>query len=416
MKRTLRIKFTLFTVFLLAIFIFPTPALADDGIIYGEKIAAGTTVDHDVVLVGQNVSIEGTVNGNVFILGNQVLISGKVNGSLVMIAQNAAIGGEVSGAVYAVALTVDLPEKASLARDLYAATVSLTSKSASQIGRHLFALGLDAGLNGQIGGDLHTTIGPIQLYNGMMRLLGFEELTIELHFEMPAGNPGAMQSPVVRPRMRLKLQQPISTFDWSAWGMGLLRDWGVLFVLGLLGLWLLRKPLESSGGPLRSRPWRTLGIGLLVLVITLNLFLVALLVVAMIFALGLGLNAIGLWQVSLALWILAYSSMAIALTLLWLFIVYGTKILVSYHLASWLVDRFILQKALWLNILALFLGALLYALLRSIPYVGWAIGLLIIAAGMGSAWLALRNPSGPPQPLPQPLPVMPPKKAAKRSA
>jgi hypothetical protein len=324
-----------------------------------------------------------------------------------MIAQNAAIGGEVSGAVYTVALTLDLPERAALARDLYAATVSLTSKPASQIGRHLFALGLDAGLNGQIGGDLHTVIGPIQLYNGLMRLLGFEELTIELHFETPAGNPSSLQSPLARPRMRFKLQTPL-----PVWGMGVLRDWSVLFVLGLLGLRLIRKPLENTGAPLQARPWRTLGIGLLVFVITLNLFLVALLLVALIFALGLGVNAIGLWQVSLALWVLAYSSLAIALTLLWLFIAYGTKILVSYHLVSWLLNRFALQKTLWLDILALFLGTLLYALLRSVPYVGWGIGLLVIAAGMGSAWIAYRNTSQPPQPLP----VVPPAKVTKRSA
>jgi hypothetical protein len=412
MKRSVRVKLTLFAVLFLAAFLFPTSARADDGIIYGEKIPAGITVDHDVLLIGQNVSIEGTVNGNVFILGNQVMINGIVNGSLVMIAQNAAIGGEVSGAVYTIALAVDLPEKASLARDLYAATVSLTSKPTSQIGRHLFALGLDAGLNGQIGGDLHTSIGPIQLYNGLMRLLGFEELTIELHFEAPAGNPGAMQSPTVRPRLRLKLQKPLPAFDWPAWGVQILRNWSVLFLLGLLILQLVRKPLENIGAPLQVRPWRTLGIGLLVLVITLNLFLVALLLLALIFALGLGLNALGLWQVSLALWILAYSSLAIALTLLWLFIVYGTKIFVSYHVVSWLMGRFILQKALWLDILSLFLGTLLYALLRSVPYVGWGIGLLVIAAGMGSAWIAYRNSGQPPQPLL----VAPPAKVTKRPA
>jgi cytoskeletal protein CcmA (bactofilin family) len=411
MKRTMRVKLTLSAILLLAAFLLPTSASAYDGIIYGEKIPAGTTVDHDVLLVGQNVSIDGTVNGNVFILSNQVLINGKVNGSLVMIAQNAVIGGEVSGAVYTTALTLDLPEKAALARDLYAVTVSLTSKPASQIGRHLFALGLDAGLNGQIGGDLHTSIGPIQLYNGLMRLLGFEELTIELHFDAPAGNPSSPQGRYPTPRLRFKLQNPLPAFDWSAWGVDILRSWGVLFVIGLLILWLVRKPLENSGVPLRSRPWQTLGIGLLVLVITLNLFLVALLLVALIFALGLGLNALGLWQVSLALWVLAYSSLAIALTLLWLFIMYGTKILVSYHLVAWLMDRFTLQKTLWLDILALFLGTLLYALLRSVPYVGWGIGLLVIAAGMGSAWIAYRNPSPPPQPLP----VAPPAKMTKRS-
>ena len=414
MKRITRIKLILLAVLFLSAFLFPVSARADGGIIYGEKIPAGTTVDHDVVLVGQNVSIEGIVNGNVFILGNQVLINGKVNGSLVMIAQNAAIGGEVSGAVYTIALTLDLPEKASLSRDLYAATVSLTSKPASQIGRHLFALGLDAGLNGQIGGDLHTVIGPIQLYNGLMRLLGFDELTIELHFEIPAGDSASPQGRHPTPRMRFKLQNPLPAFDWSAWAVDVLRNWSVLFVLGLLILWLARKPLENAGAPLRARPWRTLAIGLLVLVITLNLFLVALLLVALIFALGLGLNVLGLWQISLALWILAYSSLAIALTLLWLLIVYGTKILVSYHFVSWIMDKFALQKTIWLNVLALFFGTLLYALLRSVPYVGWGIGLLTIAAGMGSVWLEYRHPSHPPQPLPAVTPL--PAKVTKRSA
>lgn len=417
MKRSMRAKLILFAVVLLAAFLIPTSARADDGILYGETIPAGTTVDHDVLLIGQNVSIEGTVNGNVFILGNQVLVNGKVDGSLVMIAQNAAIGGEVSDAVYAVALTLDLPEKAALARDLYAVTVSLTSKPDSQIGRHLFALGLDAGLNGQISGDLHTVIGPIQLYNGLMRLLGFDELTIELHFEAPAENPGAppsgsLYSHFARPRLVFKLQKPLPPFDWTAWGVKILRDWGVLFLLGLSILWLGRKPLENGGAPLRTRPWRTLGLGLLVLVITLNLFLVALLLVALIFALGLGLNALGLWQVSLALWVLAYSGLAISLTLLWLFIVYGTKVLVSYHLVTWIMGRFALQKTLWLDILAVFLGTLLYALLRSVPYVGWGIGLLVIAAGMGSAWVAYRSPDR----APQPFPAARPAKAARRSA
>jgi hypothetical protein len=411
MKRSLHVKLTLLAMAFLAAFLFPTSARADGGIIYGEKIPAGVTVDHDVLLIGQNVSIEGTVNGNVFILGNQVLINGQVNGSMVMIAQNAAIGGEVSGAVYAVALTLDLPEKASLARDLYAVTVSLTSRPASQIGRHLFALGLDAGLNGKIGGDLHTVIGPIQLYNGLMRLLGFDELTIELHFDIPASNPGSPQSRHPTPHLRFKLQNPLPAFDWSAWGVDILRNWSVLFVLGLLLFWLVRKPLENTGGPLLSRPWRTLALGLLVLVITMNLFIVALLLVALIFALGLGLNVLGLWQVSIALWVLAYSSLAIALTLLWLFIIYGTKILVSYHFVSWLMGRFALQKTFWLDILALLAGTLLYALLRSVPYVGWGIGLLVIAAGMGSAWIAYRN-SGQ---LPQPLPARPPAKVTKRS-
>jgi cytoskeletal protein CcmA (bactofilin family) len=391
MKRSRRNRVILFIAIFLGAFFLPASARADNGVLYGDTIPAGVVVDHDVVLIGQNVSIEGTVNGNVFILGNQVVVNGTVDGSLVMIAQNAAIGGEVSGAVYTAALTLDLPGAASLGRDLYAASVSLTSKPASHIGRHLFALGLDAGLNGQVGGDLHTLIGPIQLYNGLMHLLGFDELTIELHFEIPPGNTSSPQGRLPGPRMRLRLLEPLPAFDWAAWGLNLLRSWGVLFVFGLLVFWLARQPLEKSGDPLRARPWQTLGLGLLVLVIALNLFLVALLLAALIFALGLGLNALGLWQVSLAVWVVAYSGLAVALTGLCLFIAFGAKILVAYHFVAWLFEKFALQKTLWLGILALLVGTILYALLRSIPYVGWAIGVLITSAGMGAAWTAYRS-------------------------
>jgi hypothetical protein len=170
-----------------------------------------------------------------------------------------------------------------------------------------------------------------------------------------------------------------------------LRGWGVLFVFGLLWLWLRRNTLETAGAPLRARPWRTLAIGLLVLVISLNLFLVALLLMAVIFAIGLGLNAIGLWPISIALWVLAYAHLFVGLTLLVLFIAYGTKILVSYHLVSWLMSKTAWPRTTWMAVLALFVGTLIYTLLRSVPYVGWVIGLLVIAAGMGSAWLAYRE-------------------------
>ena len=99
--------------------------------------------------------------------------------------------------------------------------------------------------------------------------------------------------------LRLKLQDAVPAFDWAEWGLNLSRSWGALFILGLLGFWLLRKPLEASGVPLRLRPWRTLGIGLIVLVVSLNLFVVGLLLMALVFGIGLGLNALGLWQISL---------------------------------------------------------------------------------------------------------------------
>jgi cytoskeletal protein CcmA (bactofilin family) len=376
---------------LLLAFTFPSPvAAADDGIFYGDAIPAGVVVDHDVVLFGDEVLVEGAVNGNLFILGNQVVVTGSVDGSLVLIAQNAAVSGDVTGAVYALSLTLDLPASALLERDLYTAAVSLTSGPDSIIGRHLYALGLDAGLNGQIGGDLHTVIGPIQLYNGLMRLLGYEELTLELHFEIPAPEP---QGFAPFRHLRFKFTEPLPAFDWGKWGLALLRNWGVLMVFGLLLYWLARKPLEQSGEPLKARPLQTLAVGLLVLVVSFNLFIVGLILFVLLFALGLGINFLGLWQVTLAVWVVGFSALLIAALTLALFIAIGSKIVVAYLAASLLFSLFLRRKAIWSDLLALLAGLVLYALLRSIPYAGWVIDLLVTSAGMGSAWLAWRKRS-----------------------
>jgi cytoskeletal protein CcmA (bactofilin family) len=369
----------------------PTPALAQ-GIVYGDTIPGGTVVDYDVVLVGQDVSIEGTVNGNVFILGNQVTVNGEVNGSLLVIGQNLTLGGTVTGGVYALGLTTELAPNASLERDLYALSVGIASRQDSSIQRDLFALALDASLNGGVGRDLHTAIGPIQLYNGLMRLLGFEELTIELHFELPKPAPGATPSSRILPaaRARLRAQSPgeEAPWNWAAWGIDVTREWIVLSLFGLLAFCLARRPLEASNVPLRARPWRTTGIGLLALVIGFNLFALGALLGALVFSLGLALNYLGLWQLCIALWIAAYSLLALALTALWFFITYGAKIVLVYALFTWLSDKF--NAAVWVKIAAFLLGAAVYTLLRSVPYVGWIVGVLVTAAGAGAAWLAWR--------------------------
>ena len=412
MKRSIYIRFLPILLTLLLVLGVTTPAAAQ-GSITGATIPAGTVVDHDVFLVGQNVTIDGIVNGNAFILGNQVTVNGTVDGSLILIGQNAGIGGTVSGAVYATALTLDMAPQASIQRDLYVVTVSLTSGDQSVIGRDLYAIGLDSGLNGRVGRDLHTVIGPIQLYNGLMTLLGYDELTIKLHFEtpQPATSPsGGLISSARHARIQIGAPEP-AAFDWGNWALNLLRTWAVLLAFSLLGLWLMRKTLDRSGKPLISRPWRTLGIGLLSLVIAFALIGVALLVSVFVFAIGLGLNFLGLWQLSLALWVATYACLALALLALWFFIVYGTKILVIYIAATWLFKILFHLDNLWLKYLAVLVGTVVFALLRTVPYIGWVFDVLVTALGMGAVWIAYRDSHKRPEPVAEVVPV---KMASKR--
>jgi hypothetical protein len=247
------------------------------------------------------------------------------------------------------ALTLELGPGAALERELYVAAVSLGSGPGSRVGRDLFAVSLDAGLNGRIEGQPHTAIGPIQLYNGLMRLLGFEELTIKLHIDFtkppaapapstpePASGSGFAPVSHLRARRILQAAQP---FDWNAWTVAQARDWLVLALFGLLAFAVARPPQARARGQLEARPWPSTGTGLLGIVMVVNLFGLALLLAVLLFSIGLGLNFLGLWQLSIALWIASYSALALALVGLWLLVVFGTKIIVVHALTGWLLDR-----------------------------------------------------------------------------
>ncbi len=399
-------KFILLVLSLLLVFGVPTPVHAQ-GIVYGDTVPTGKTIDQDILLVGQNVLIDGTVNGNVFIFGNQIQINGDVNGSLILIGQNIGISGGVSGGVYALGLTLELGTGADLGRDLYVLSVGMVSETDTAIKRDLFALGLDAGLNGSVGRDLHTAIGPIQLYNGLMTLLGFEELTLKLHFELPQAAPESdtnTNSSRIFPRIRARIHpfniETQAVFDWNTWGIGLAREWITLSLFGLLAIWLAPQKLEQTKSPLLKQPWKTTGIGLVAFVISVNLFVVGILIAALFFSIGLALNYLQLWQLSIVLWIISYSLLALGLTALWLFIVYGTKIIFIYVVFTWMLSK--LESKIWIKILAILIGALVYVILRSVPTVGWVIGVLVTAAGMGTAWLSYQDARKPAKPVRKP--------------
>lgn len=416
MKQTPRLLLTFLLVLGLA-FALPGSARAD-GPVYGDTVEAGEVIERDLLLVGREVSIAGTVNGNVAVLGNRVVLTGVVDGNLVVAGQNVRIDGLVTGTVYTAALTVELGPDAVIGRDLDVIAVSLTAASGAEIRRDLNAIGLDAGLNGRVGRDLHTVIGPIQLYNGLMRLLGFEELTIELHFNAPASPPeGNGRLPSKGGRLLLlppPEETPPAGFDWAKWGLDRLRVWGVLFVLGIIALWRAPRAAEGSAQPLPTRPGRSLAIGLLALVLAIGLFGVGLLLFVLVFALGLGLNFLGLWQLTIAIWIAAAALLALFLTALWAFLVYWTKLIVIYAFSGWAFEKLFRKKAFWVNLLALLAGTLLYSLLTAIPYVGWTLAVLTTAAGAGAAWLAWRESRQPT--VVEAAPVSPPPKPRRGAA
>lgn len=148
-------------------------------------------------------------------------------------------------------------------------------------------------------------------------------------------------------------------------------------MVGALLLWLLPRVIDGTAGTLRRRPWASLGVGLLGIVG----FFVAFLAIILVFI----LLAVGLGFIRLE------SLVGIALF-------GGGALLVTLSFLFFLAAGFVAQAIVGMSLvrlgmgegparrwLALVVGALVVAVLISLPVVGGWFGIVIAAFGPGSA-------------------------------
>jgi len=358
-------------------------------------LAVGQIIDNDVFIAQPEVTIDGTVNGDVFVLGNQVIVNGDINGSLVAVGQSVDIQGQVSGTTYATAISLKVGQTASLQRSLYYVGGVFTAQDGAKVQRDLNTICLDAKISGQIGRSTNAMIGILNLIELIIQslsgVINFPEWMLQPIGYAPAVAGGG---PVNAVLVAYLMQGPLSgggidTARLAEWGINLLRQFGLLLVLGLILNWLFQKPLSRSALELRSRPFASLGYGLLALFIIGNVYLAALLVASLVFVTGLWIGFLGMWDFTLAFWMLAFSALGVFLALLGMLVAFGSKLIVAYLVGNWLFEK-LAPKAKVPKFLGLVVGILIYALLRSIPMLGWVIGVLVIAWGLGCAWLAYR--------------------------
>ncbi len=358
-------------------------------------LAAGQTIDNDVFIAMQQVTIDGTVNGDVFVLGNQVAVNGVINGSLFAVGQSVEIGGKVSGAVYSAAISLKLGQSASLQRNLYYAGGVFSAVEGANIQRDLNAMCLDAKISGQIGRSTNALIGILNLIefaiHSLSGVINFPEWMLQPIGYTPTPAVGGPASALLAAYVVQGVLSAgeLDTARLAAWGLNLLRQFGLLLALALIAIWLLPKPLSRSAQELRARPFASLGYGLLGLFIIGNVYLAGLLVAILIFVTGLWIGFLGLWDFTIAFWILGFSALCIFLALLGMLAAFGSKLIVAYLAGTWLLEK-LAPKANLPKFLGLAIGVLIYSLLRSIPMLGWVIGVLVIAWGLGCVWLAYR--------------------------
>jgi cytoskeletal protein CcmA (bactofilin family) len=414
------------------------------GIIYGESIPAGRTVEQNVILVGNNVTINGNVDGDVIAVGSNVTVNGDVSGSLVTAGQVIFINGSVDGSIYAASLTLELGEEASIGRDVYYLGTQLVTQPGSTIERDLLALTFGATLGGQVGRDIRAIIGPIEIVNAILqatqgktlrdlfplrsnsnisgapvasqffpvpaqRGLGFANAKHPQYFSgvaitRQAANTNTSQAELAPDEQDTPPASGIDTERLVGWLLGRLRALVTFLAIGGLAMLVFRRWFERWSDKARAAPLAATAWGLVVLVFGFSAALLLALLILPLAILFFSLSLTGLGAVTLSL---GYFSLGVAFSIFWIFVAYISKVIVAYWFGKWILER-LAPGAVRYRFLSLLLGVLIYVLVNAIPILGWIIGILVTLLGLGAVWMVLKDRPKPEVNAPsalQPAPV-----------
>lgn len=395
-------------------------------------VAKGELIDDDLVLSGQTIVVDGTVNGDLVAMGGDVTINGVIKGSLLVGARSLLVNGTVGGSLYNGGATITLGPQAVIERNLFFGGYSLNAERGSLIQRDLMTGGYQALLNGDVQRDLRAGLSALQLNSKVggdvyaevaspqepplppffltfagqnlpaavapgLHIGSDAQIGGKLNYSSPveqgsailaAPNGGVAFTPAPVTTAPTVFATPRSTQDLVlTWIWERLRQLISLLVLGALALWLIPKWFDRAADNVWHEPIASTGWGFVVTVVGYILAGLALVLLIVITA---GLGRLTLAGLASSFFFSGLTGIGTLFTLFTLLLAYGSKLVVVYPLGHWMMSQFSAvqaEKRSW----ALVLGVLLYVLVRSIPYLGFVVGLFVTMIGIGAMWLIFRN-------------------------
>jgi hypothetical protein len=340
----------------------PEEVLGEDLYVFGGTVLIQGTVRGDVVSTARRLEIAGTVEGDVLSLSGELRISGQVRGSVRSAAGTLVVAGQVGEDAVLAGGRVRLEPGARVGRDVFLAANEAALLGA--VGGEVQAAAEELTLGAPVSGNVRAEVGTLTLTDaahigGSLRYRSARDSQLA---------PGAtVAGPVERLSPHPGREGPF------VYLIGWLRSLVGLFALGLLLVLLMPDFARRVPVTLHQAPWRSLGWGAAVLVGTPVLAALLILVGVLLGGWWIGLIALGLYLVALAL----------------------CFPVVGLFLGRWLLDRF--GKAGTPLGVALLLGLALLTLVGRVPVLGALIVLATVLFGLGALVLTMarsRRPMG----------------------
>jgi len=344
----------------------------------------GEVINDDLYVTAETVEIAGVVEGDVYIGAGVVRFTGRTTGDLVIGSGEVRVSGEVgddlwigAGNVYLMnvkvgdgvivgAGSVTIDEDSSIGGSLLAGTGMLDNRAV--VGRNLMAGAGLVRLNAPIGGELRVGGETIELgekteVRGDLTYMTEEELMMSEGATV-AGQTIRVDSHYPTQVERAKWEGKMAGM-WKKAGlsMNVLGFFAALLV-GMMMLWLMKKPTVAIAEQIEKNFLASLGWGLLVLVLSLPALVL------------MTITVVG-------------APLAMILAAILVVDIYLAKIFASLALGRVIQKQFGWKQLQLGAVLTIGLG--LYYLLRMVPVLMIFVRLVALIAGMGGIWLQLKS-------------------------
>jgi hypothetical protein len=342
-------------------------------------IPVGEVVNDDLYVSGATVNIAGTINGSLFVGAGTTNVTGTVTGDVNVAGGQVSVTGPISGSVRIAGGTLTVSSK--VGRDVVMAGGTLDLAAGSVVGRDLVVNGGMGTVAGTVGRRLQGSIGQLTIQGKVMGDVDIRvgTLTLDptahiggnLHYE--SNNQADIRSgaTVVGTTTRTlppENQRPAAESFWEVL-VGRIRSIVAPLVLGVILLLLAPRTIPAVAAAIGQHPWRTVGWGALVLIVTPLVGLIVLIA-------GLILGGA---SISLIIFALYTVLIVIASVFVGLFI--GERLLGLWR-------RDFAGFSYW----ALALGLVILAILSVIPYLNILATILTLFFGVGAVvFLTIRG-------------------------
>lgn len=392
-------------------------------------VPADAVIEGTLIVLCDTLEVAGRVTGDVFGVGLRTTISGQVDGSVYLAGFTLRHEGSIQRALHYVGIQLIIDHNDNIAQPAVGgnAVVGVLRADLARLSRiagSLFTAGYQWTVDGTVVGEINFWGSRLEI-NGVVRSPVYasvgdpasdgsqiRNVLLPFGFDIPLEPPGLVVGQTGLVVSRLEYSGPVegliegTTLDAVefrriapvvpvldepdtvvTYGREVLREFSVLLALGLIGWVVLPQFWTRPMLTMRVRPIHSFSFGLLTFILSFPLVFILLLLTGLLIVV---LLVIGLDGVAGALGLLL---LVLNLSVAGLF--YFVAIYVSRVLTSWAIGRFLLRSVRAdmtprvYALTSLALGALLIAVLVSLPAVGWIINALALFFGLGAVLVVL---------------------------